>query len=190
MRVRIFCLFIVVTLLSCNEYTPKPKGYRRVVRQPIEYIQFSNPKFSFLYPGDAYIEPLISEHKPEIWFNMHYREYNATLHCTYIPLLNQNLNKVLDDSYHLAYSHVSVAQGIAQTQFSDSLHHTFGIIYDIQGSVASPIQFYLTDNTSNFLRGSLYFDQIAKADSVVQIVSFIRNDIIHIMESLEWPKKK
>jgi gliding motility-associated lipoprotein GldD len=189
MRSGILCLFIVLTLLSCNEYTPKPKGYQRVMRQPVEYIEFSNTEFSFLYPNDACIESLISETKPEIWFSLHYKQYNATLHCTYIPLLNQDLNKILDDSYRLAYSHVSMAQGISQAQFSDSLRHTFGIIYDIQGSVASPVQFYITDNTSNFLRGSLYFDQTAKADSIAQVVSFVRNDIVHIMESLEWKRR-
>lgn len=189
MRIRIFCLFIATALLSCNEYTPRPKGYQRIERQQVEFTRFSNPKFSFLYPADAYIEPLISEVKPEIWFNMHYKDYNATLHCTYIPLSNRNLHKILDDSYQLAYSHVSMAQGISQTPVSDSLHHTFGIIYDIQGSVASPVQFYVTDNTSNFLRGSLYFDATAKADSVAQVVSFIREDIVHIMESLEWTNK-
>lgn len=189
MKVGIFYLFFVATAFSCSEYTPKPKAYPRVVRKQIEYAQFSNSKFSFAYPDDAYIESLISEAKSEIWFNMHYPEYNATVHFTYIPLLNQNLSKILDDSYRLAYSHVSVAQAISQTQFSDSLNYTFGIIYDVQGAVASPVQFYVTDNTSNFLRGSLYFDQIAKADSVSQVVSFIRKDIIHIMESLKWKNR-
>ncbi|MFV0536116.1 MAG: hypothetical protein ACK5M3_01945 [Dysgonomonas sp.] len=186
MRLGILCLFIVLTLLSCNEYTPKPKGYQRVVCRPIEYIQFSNTNFSFFYPSDTYIESLISGAKPEIWFSLHYKQYNATLHCTYIPLSNQDLNKILDDSYQLAYSHVSMAQGISQTQFADSLHQNVGIIYDIQGAVASPIQFYVTDNTSNFLRGSLYFDQTVETDSVAQVVSFIRSDVVHLMESLEW----
>lgn len=189
MRLGILCLFIVLILLSCTEYTPRPIGYQRVVRQSVEYIEFNNKDFSFLYPNDAYIEPLISEAKPEIWFSLHYKQYNATLHCTYIPLSNQDLNKILDDSYQLAYSHVSMAQGISQTQLADSLHHTFGIIYDIQGAVASPVQFYVTDNTSNFLRGSLYFDQVVKADSVAEVVSFIRNDIVHLMESLEWKNR-
>lgn len=189
MKPRMLCLFIVSTLLSCNEYTPKPKGYQRVVRPQVEVIKFSGTKFSFLYPGDTYIEPLTSEAEPELWFNLHYKQYNATLHFTYIPLSTRNLNEILDDSYRLAYSHVSMAQGISQTQFSDSLHHTFGIMYDIQGSVASPVQFYVTDNTSNFLRGSLYFDQMVKSDSVAQVVSFIRNDIVHIMESLEWKNR-
>lgn len=189
MRSGILYLLIVLAFLSCDEYTPKPKGYQRAVRQPVKYIEFSNAELSFLYPNDARIEPLISETKTEIWFSLHYNQYNATLHCTYIPLLNQNLNKILDDSYQLAYSHVSVAQGISQTPFSDSLRHTSGIIYDIRGSVASPVQFYITDNTSNFLRGSLYFDQMTKSDSVAQIVSFIRKDIVHIIESLEWKNR-
>ncbi|MDR2916115.1 MAG: hypothetical protein LBV74_15035 [Tannerella sp.] len=189
MKVGILYLFIVLTLLSCDEYTPKPKGYQRVIRSQVEDIKFSGAKFSFIYPGDACIESLISEAEPELWYSLHYKQYNATLHFTYIPLSNRNLNEILDDSYRLAYSHVSMAQGISQTQFSDSLHHTFGIIYDIRGSVASPVQFYVTDGISNFLRGSLYFDQMVKADSVAQVVSFIRKDIVHIMESLEWKNR-
>ena len=189
MRLGILCLFFILTLLSCNEYTPRPKGYQRVVRQPVEYLEFSNKDFSFLYPNDTYIESLISQTKSETWFSLHYKQYNATLHCTYIPLSNQDLNKILDDSYQLAYGHVSMAQGISQTQFSDSLHQTFGIIYDIQGAVASPVQFYVTDNTTNFLRGSLYFDQIARADSVAPVVSSIRKDIVYIMESLKWKNR-
>ncbi|MDR1091470.1 MAG: hypothetical protein LBL79_10375 [Prevotella sp.] len=189
MKSGMLCLFIVLSLWSCNEYTPKPKGYQRVVRRQVEDVKFSGTEFSFLYPDDACMESLISVAEPGYWFSLHYRHYNATLHFTYIPLLNRNLNEILDDSYRFAYSHVSMAQGISQTQFSDSLHHTFGIIYDIHGSVASPVQFYVTDNISNFLRGSLYFDQMVKADSVAQVVSFIRKDIVHIMESLEWENR-
>lgn len=189
MRIRILYFLFVVVFLSCNEYTPKPKGYQRITRQQEDTLRLDNPKFSFLYPSDVLIEYLKPESKPEIWFNIVYPDYNAILYCTYIPLLNQDLPKILDDSYQLAYSHVSMAQGISQTQFTDSLHHVHGIIYDIQGSVASPVQFYVTDNTSNFLRGSLYFGEVAKADSVAPIVSFIRNDIVRIMETLEWTDK-
>jgi len=190
MKKRIPFLLLVIMILSCNEYTPKPRGYQRIVRQQSEVVQFLNPQFSFTYPSDARIEYLKAEAQPEIWFNIFYPEYNATLYCTYIPLLNQNLSKILDDSYQLAYSHASVAQGISQSQFSDSLHHTYGIIYDIQGSVASPVQFYVTDNTSNFLRGSLYFNEAAKSDSIAPVVGYIRNDVVRIMESLKWADNK
>jgi gliding motility-associated lipoprotein GldD len=184
----LFFLFAVM-FLSCDEYTPKPEGYRRIVRQQAVPVRLDNPKFSFLYSGDTGIEYLKSESGSGIWFNILYPDYNAILYCTYMQLSSeQDLSKMSDDSYKLAYSHASVAQGISQTRFVDSLNHTFGIIYDIQGSVASPLQFYATDNASGFLRGSLYFSNAANADSVAPVVTFVKDDIIRIMETLVWMK--
>ena len=78
------------------------------------------------------------------------------------------------------------AESILQTQFSDSLKHLSGLIYDIKGSVASPVQFYVTNNSSKFMRGALYFNDAVKSDSIVPVVAFLRDDIVRIMESLQW----
>lgn len=160
-----------------------------MVRQQEHPTLLENPHFSFLYAGDSSVNSLVAEDKSEKWFNIHYPQFNATIFCTYIPLKDHNLSKILEESYQLAYSHVSMAQGIQQTQFIDSIRHAYGLIYDIKGTVASPIQFYVTDNTSNFLRGSLYFDDIVKPDSVASIVSSLREDIVHIIESVKWKQR-
>ncbi|MBB4037725.1 gliding motility-associated lipoprotein GldD [Dysgonomonas hofstadii] len=172
--------------LSCAEYTPRPAGFQRFDRAHYDYLKFENPALSFLYPADAKIEEVKNEANPGYWFNILYPQYNATLYCTYIPIKKEDLSKALDDSYQLAYSHTSRAEGIFQSQYTDSLNHKEGVIYDIKGLVAVPVQFYITDNTSNFLRGSLYFDQNVKIDSVAPIVEYIRSDIVYLMESLKW----
>ena len=85
-----------------------------------------------------------------------------------------------------AYSHAVKAESISQTQFSDSLKHLSGLIYDIKGSVASPVQFYVTNSSSRFMRGALYFDDVVKSDSIAPVVAFLRDDIVRMMESLQW----
>ena len=124
------------------------------------------------------------------WFNILYPQYNVTLYCTYIPVTKESLPKALDDSYQLAYGHVSQADGISGKQYVDSLNCKTGIIYDIRGQVAVPLQFYVTDSKSHFLRGSLYFDHKVNIDSVSPVIDFVRDDIVYILESLEWKSKK
>ncbi len=185
----ILVLFFL-SFFSCSEYTPRPKGYPRVVKKSEKPILFEYQKFSLLYSDMAKIDEVETETKSEFWFNISYPEYNAIIYCTYMPITRKSLSKALDDSYQLAYSHALKADGITQTIFIDSSHNKSSAIYDIKGSVAVPVQFYITDSISNFLRGSLYFDQVVKADSIASVTQSIRQDILQLIQSLEWKKSK
>ncbi|WP_029906969.1 hypothetical protein [Prevotella sp. 10(H)] len=179
-------LFVFV---SCNEHTPQPKGYSRIDRSKTELMKFDYKYFSFLYSADSKVEEVKKEASEGYWFNINYPAYNAIIYCTYLSIDSKVLNKALEDSYQLAYSQSLKANAIQQSLFEDSLHNKTSIIYDIKGMVASPVQFYVTDNQSHFLRGSMYFDQTFVPDSVAPIVEFLRDDIRGIIESLEWKKK-
>lgn len=165
---------------------PKPAGFPRIDRSNNETNTFSSLAFSFYYPASVKIEEVKKEGTAGLWFNMNYPQYDATIYCTYLPVDGTNVAQFLDESYRSAYGHVSKADGILQTQYENSLHHTVGVLYDIKGSVASPIQFYITDSVSNFFRGSLYFNHAVKPDSVAPIVQYIREDIVSMMETLKW----
>lgn len=186
MKIRILHFLFVLFFVSCSDYTPKPKGYSRMDKKTYDLMEFKGSEFSFLYPSGAKIEYLDSKDKSEIWFNIIYPSYHATIYCTYIPLEKQGISKMLEDSHRLAYSHVVKAESISQSQFLDSLGHPVGLIYDIKGAVASPVQFYVTDNTSNFMRGSLYFDNVINPDSLSPVISYLRDDIVNMIESFEW----
>lgn len=175
---------------SCNEYTPKPAGYARIDRFENKLDTFSCFGVSFLYPVSVKIHEVSDEDKTGSWFNLYYPEYDATIFCTYLPIDQISLGKILDESYQLAYSHVAKADGIQQTQYTNPLQLTSGILYDIKGAVASPVQFYITDSISNFLRGSLYFNNEVKPDSVAPVVQYIREDIINMMETLKWKDRR
>ena len=187
--VRLF-LIIVVAFVSCGEYTPKPAGFPRIERDESELVEFDYSDFSFSYPASVRIEKL-EKVESGFWFNLEYPKIDATIYCTYLSVVEGNgkLSRFLDESYHSAYNHVSKADGIKQSQFSDSLHHTFGIIYDIKGRVASPIQFYVTDNEQHFLRGSFYFNKEVNSDSIKPIIQYVREDIVGVMETLRWKSK-
>jgi gliding motility-associated lipoprotein GldD len=79
-----------------------------------------------------------------------------------------------------------MADGIGEKVFENKDKDVYGILYDIKGNTASSIQFVLTDSVKNFFRGALYFDNVPNKDSIAPVVSYLREDIVRLMESFEW----
>ena len=179
--------FIIGTLSSCNETPlPKPRAFARIDRIDESRQKFSGEKFSFNYSKEALVEFIPSDDNSEIWINISYPIYNTTIHCSYIPVDERHpLRTLLDDSYHLAFSHSSKANNIQQNRIEgDDNNQT--TVYYIGGDVATPIQFYVTDNTTHFFRGSVYYNQSVNSDSVASITGYMKNDILELARSLKW----
>lgn len=180
-------IMILSVLMSCTDHTPKPMGYPRIDRNNVLLDSFSNKYFSFRYPSDARIESKKPDNNLEIWLDISYPQYNATIHCTYLPISKQSLPKVLEDNYRLAYGHAAKAESINQIRYNNPRAHTYGILYDIGGSVAVPVQFFITDSISHFFRGSLYYNvSINNTDSIEPVTDFLRHDITTIMSTMTW----
>jgi len=62
----------------------------------------------------------------------------------------------------------------------------YGLLFEIDGPVASPIQFFLTDSTTHFLRGSLYFKDVVNRDSIQPVFEFVKEDLEVFFESFTW----
>jgi gliding motility-associated lipoprotein GldD len=79
------------------------------------------------------------------------------------------------------------ASGIKQIVIKDNARKVYGLVYEINGlGTASPYQFYLTDSTRHFLRGALYFDVIPNNDSLAPVITYVKTDIQHLIETLRW----
>ena len=182
----VFVILLSLAAVSCQEYTPKPKAYPRIERQLSGTDVYESNNFSFEHNNEAYIVPVASDSKSETAFNILYPRYNATIYCTGLTIDRQSLNRAIDDSYRFAYSHSSKASGIDRELYENEHTGTYATIYRIDGEVATPLQFFVTDSTTNFLRGSLYYDREVVTDSVAPVTEFIHKDIVHLIETLEW----
>ena len=60
------------------------------------------------------------------------------------------------------------------------------MFYEVTGNAASQAQFYVTDSTSHFVTGSLYFYAKPNYDSIYPAANYLEKDIRRIMESMEW----
>jgi len=86
----------------------------------------------------------------------------------------------------LAYKHSIKADAINERIFINAEKKVYGTIYLIDGNAASPLQFYLTDSTHNFLRGALYIREVPNIDSLRPVIDFLTPDVIRLIESTEW----
>ncbi len=87
--------------------------------------------------------------------------------------------------------HIPKADAINTYQVMDTARKVYGLIYRLEGSgTASPYQFFLTDSTKNFMRGSLYFNTVPNNDSLEPVINFITKDIDHLIDTFHWKTVK
>jgi gliding motility-associated lipoprotein GldD len=180
-------LFLMASGFACTpNYSPKPKGYPRIVFPDKEYLLYDSlAPFTFEYPEYAEVVPNSSQKAEPYWLNIEFPELYGTIYLSYKPIKN-NLNLFIEDSRTFVYKHVMKADDIPETPFNIREKNVYGIFYDIKGNAASAVQFYLTDSTRHFVRGSLYFNAQPDKDSLSPVIEFVREDIIHMINTFQW----
>jgi gliding motility-associated lipoprotein GldD len=183
-------LLLLVMLLvasACRKnYTPRPRGYYRIDLPAKEYIVYHAAcPFSFEYPVYSRVIPDSSPHAEPCWLNIDLPLLNGRIHLSYKPVQG-NLGDLIEDARTLAYKHTAKADAIQESLLTRKEDKVFCILYDIKGNAASSVQFFATDSLHHFLRGALYFESSPNADSLAPVIDFVREDILHLVNSLKW----
>ena len=182
---------IILILFSlaagCRESRiPKPRGFFRIDLPDKEYVKYDTScPFSFEYPVYGRISYDLESESEPCWFNIVFPGFKAKIYMSYKSIMN-DLESVLKESYDLAYSHSVKADAIDELPYQNPEQKVYGILFDIKGNTASSVQFFVTDSTRNYLRGALYFNAQPREDSLAPVIDFFREDMIHIVETLEW----
>jgi gliding motility-associated lipoprotein GldD len=100
--------------------------------------------------------------------------------------VRNNLDSLLTDAQKLPLQHTIKADAIEGSVYTNEFHRTYGMFYQVSGNAASQAQFYLTDSVNHFLTGSVYFDAQPNFDSILPAASYLKRDIRHLMETVEW----
>lgn len=187
---KIIIIFLVpgMLLIGCsNEYYPKPKGDFRIDLPAKSYQELDSIfPYTFEYPVYANIERDYKNNLNPYWINISFPEYKGKLHLSY-KAIDGNLNDYLEDTRTMVMKHIPKASAINSKAFEDLEKQVYGVSYHIEGvGAASPYQFYITDSTSHFLRGALYFNVVPNNDSLNPVIAFLVEDINHLIETIEW----
>ena len=183
-------VLILLTGISCKkEYTPKPRGYFRISFLDKNYHKLDSAAlpFKFEIPDYSKVLPDHDRLAEPDWINLEIPQHKAEVHISY-KKINNNLAKLTEDSRTLAYKHSIKADAINERIFVNPSKKVYGTIFQIEGNAASPLQFYLTDSTKNFLRGALYIREIPNIDSIKPVIDYLTPDIIRLIETTEWKK--
>lgn len=172
--------------ISCKRKTvPRPEGYHRIEFPEKSYQSFdTNCPFSFEYPlyGQVISDP---NAKAKYWYTINFNDFKSHIYLTYYPI-NKDISKFIEDARTLAYKHTIKADAIDEEIISLPLSKVYGLYYHITGNAATPLNFFITDSTLHFLRGSLYFDVPPNKDSLAPVIEFLLKDIQHLVETTHW----
>lgn len=174
--------FILFSIFGCKkEVLPKPSSHLRLDYPVAEYAHFENScPFTFDINSDAVIKE-----KSACNFEINYPKMKATIYISYKPVSN-NLKLLLRDAQKLTYEHVIKADAITDQPFINKENKVYGMFYQVNGNAATNAQFYATDSTKNFVDCSIYFYAKPNYDSIYPAVSYLKNDMRRLMESLKW----
>jgi len=178
--------------MSCQQnYTPKPNAYYRIDFPEKEYRMYDSIcPFTFAYPVYGTIAPELRRIPEPCCFNIVFPRYKGTIYLTYKEIDN-DFDVFFEDNWHFLFKIAQRADAIDEYQIDIPETDVYGMIYYLSGNAASQVQFYVTDSIKNFLRGSLYFyTSKPNHDSLAPVVSFFRDDIVFMIESLRWKEKE
>ena|SRR6202012_3488594 len=211
-----YFLFLVsyfLFLASCNSpYVSKRKGYYKIDLPKRSYVKFDRPGFpySFEYPAYANIiqDTTYFDASPEnpYWINIDFPALNGRVFLSYKIIGGKATYKVkqangsykdstginvfdnmVNDAFNLTNKNNVISNSI-----KDSVIHTpngiSGIFFKVGGNAATAKQFFLSDTTSNFIRGALYFDTTPNADSLKPVEDFLQVDLDHLINTFQWKK--
>jgi gliding motility-associated lipoprotein GldD len=183
-------LAILLTILSgCDrEYLPKPLGYNRLeLPQPAYQSLPDSLPYAFEYSRHAKLLRDTSAIHERFWIEIYYPQLKADVHITYKALGHSGrlLKEYMDDAYKLTAKHQIKAYAINEVITVTPSGKT-AIIAELEGEVPSQFQFTITDSTENFLRGALYFNTKVQNDSLAPAIDYMKRDIMHMINTLEW----
>lgn len=181
-------------LHGCRDVpVPKPKGYFRISLPEKEYSVYKDTDrkdgfipVSFEFPVYGMISTNGSINSEPGWFNVDFPAFKASVYLTYREI-NNDLEELMEETYRMnVKNHISKAEAINEQMFINPEKDVYGILYDLRGNTATAVQFFVTDSIKHYIRGSLYFLSEPNPDSLAPVNEFLREDIIHLIETLEW----
>ena len=188
----IFIIVGVFILISCKtDFMPKPKGFNRIVLPKNEYNQLADTfPYQFEYSKHSRVLKDSSWIAEPYWIDLFYPEFQASIQISYkvVNGSEELLKEYLATSYKLTSKHQVKAYAIDEAIIETRLGK-IAVLAKLSGEVPSQYQFFITDSVNHFLRGALYFNTATQNDSLAPVIDFVRKDIVHLLNTLQWQEE-
>ncbi len=199
---------------ACNStYTSKKRGYYKIDFPERKYVNFQKEGFPYTFEYPVYAQIIKDttyfdrDNQNPYWINVDFPQFGGRIFLsykaiggkstykvkqpdgTYIDSLGINLfDNMVNDAFKLTNKNEPVASSIKDSLFRTQNGIT-GVFFRVGGNAATAKQFFMSDTTTNFFRGALYFDVTPNADSLRPVVDFLQKDIDHLINTFRWTNK-
>jgi gliding motility-associated lipoprotein GldD len=182
-------LICILTACGGNNITiPKPPSYLRLDLPETSYVTFEDAcPYRFQLPAIYKVQKVKTQkdtpstcHK-----DIDLGPLNGVIHFSYIDMI-EPLSTYVNFANNKVDEHKLKASAIEDMRILNPDKNVFGTFFEIQGNVASPFQFYLTDSTDRFVSGVVYFNSKPNYDSLKPTLIYLKKDLMNMMETFEW----
>ena len=182
--------FLVLVCFACEtNWLPKPPGYNRIDLPRHEYNQLEEGyPYQFDFSTQSQVEADSFNLSEKEWINLNYKKLGAKVHLTYKKIdQNTDFQVLSNDAFNLTAKHQIKAYGIEEVVILTPNGYS-AVVAELTGEVPTQFQFFVTDSTTHFLRGALYFNTALKNDSLAPVIEYIKIDLAHLINTVTFEK--
>ena len=183
--ISLYLIFFTI-FCSCDDGNlPKQRAFLRIEFPEPKYITQKEIKspIDFYYNLSAADINVINTKQ----FSINYPKMNLVVDMSLNKIYKaEDLENNFRDFSLTLETHAKKSNGMFIREYEDLNSEVYAKIFELRGDVATPIQFYLTDSISNFIKGSLNLKFKSKYDSIFPTIQYVKNDILVLVESLKW----
>lgn len=178
-----------LSLTACDKnWLPKPPGYNRIDLPSHEYSRLeSDYPYQLDFSRHSFVEPDSFNLEEKNWINLNYQDLGAKVHLTYKRIDGNEVDfrTLSNDAFKLTAKHQIKAYGIEEGVLVTPNGYS-AVVAELSGEVPTQFQFFVTDSTTHFLRGALYFNTAMKNDSLAPVIEYIKIDMTHLINSVKF----
>lgn len=167
---------------------PKPPTYLRLNLPKHSYhVYTSECNYSFSVSKIFTVNPVLDSLGNSCHKDIDLGPLNGIIHFSFIEM-TEPLSSYVNYANDKVDEHKLKATAIEDQNFINNKEHVYGTLFELQGDVASPYQFYLTDSTSKFVSGVVYFNCRPNYDSLKPSLDYLKEDLLKMIETFKWKK--
>ena len=161
MRNLILVFSLVIFLYSCsNDTTPRPWGYHRLILPEHKYKLYDNPNCPYKFEIPVYGQ-VLNEDNDSCFLDIDFPQFGE-----------------------LVYKHSKKATEIREHILERK--NGIGTFFELYGEVPTSAQFFFSDSTRFAMITSMYFKTATKNDSLKPVIDFMKKDLMHLIETIQW----
>lgn len=176
-------LFVFVACDGDEMPIPKPPTYLRNDLPKHQYVQFSDGCPYTFELAKIYTAKEVNPancHK-----DIDLGQVNGVINFSYIDM-TENLSNYVNFANDKVDEHKLMATAINDQKILHPDKKVYGTFFELEGDVATPFQFYLTDSTQRFVSGVVLLNCKPNYDSLRPTLDYLKVDLLHLMNTFEW----